>query len=130
MLELLLFGTMEVKAEGVSLRSLSAKGRLLLAYLALNSGRPVATRVIADAIFPDSQAEDPHDLVKKAASELRRLLGTEAYRLSSPGPRQPPLDLENADVDWLAFKSAIKKGDEESLQHAIALHTQPLLDME
>jgi predicted ATPase/DNA-binding SARP family transcriptional activator len=130
MLELLLFGTVEVKVGGVSLHSLSAKGRLLLAYLALNSGRAVATGAIADAIFPGSQAEDPHDLIKKAASELRRLLGTEGYRLSSPAPRRLALDLDGAEVDWLAFKSAIKSGDAESLQHAITLHAQPLLDME
>ena len=130
MLELLLFGTIEVRVGGVSLRNLSAKGRLLLAYLALNSGRPVATGAIADAIFPDSQAEDPHDLIKKAASEVRRLLGAEGYRLASPAPRRLALDLEGADVDWLTFQSALKRGDPESLQHAVVLHTQPLLDRE
>lgn len=130
MLELLLFGTIEVKVDGAVLRNLSTKGRLLLAYLALNAGRSVGTGVIADAIFPGSQADDPHDLIKKTASELRRLLGDQAYRLSSPAPRRLCFDLEGAEVDWLAFKSAIKRGDSESLQHAIALHAQPLLDME
>lgn len=130
MLELLLFGAIEVRVEGVSLRSLSAKGRLLLAYLALHAGRPMATGAIADALFPDSQAEDPHDLIKKAASEVRRLLGKEGDRLVSPAPRRLTLDLEGAHVDWLAFQSALKRGDLESLQHAVALHTQPLLDRE
>lgn len=130
MLELLLFGTIEVKVGGAAPRNLSTKGRLLLAFLALNAGRSVGTGAIADAIFPDSRAEDPHDLVKKTASELRRLLGDQAGRLSSPAPRRLSLDLDGAEVDWLAFKSAIRRGDAESLHHAVALHTRPLLDME
>jgi predicted ATPase/DNA-binding SARP family transcriptional activator len=130
MLELLLFGTMEIKVDGDAVRSLSARARQLLAYLVLNTGRTVTTAAISTAIFPDSQAEDPHDLVKKTASELRRMLGKEGSRLSSPAPRQLDFDLEGADVDWLAFKSAIKRGDLASLQHAVTLHAQPLLDME
>ena len=130
MLELLLFGTIEVSRGGDPMNGLSTKGKLLLAYLALSSGRAVSSARIADAVFSDSQAEDPHDLVKKTASEIRRFLGGEGSRLSSPAPRMLALDLDGIDVDWRAFRSAVKGGDPESLQHAVALHTRPFLERE
>jgi predicted ATPase/DNA-binding SARP family transcriptional activator len=129
-LDLQLFGTMELHVDSAAQHNLSTKGKLLLAYLALHPGRAVASNAIAEAIFPDSRAEDPHDLVKKTASEIRRALGSEAYRLSSPGPRLLALNLDGANVDWIAFQRAIKEGDTESLQHAIALHSRPLLESE
>ncbi len=130
MLELLLFGTIEVNRRGEAGHGLSAKGRLLLAYLALASGRAVTSARIAEAVFGDSQAEDPHDLIKKTASEIRRFLGEEGRRLSSPAPRMLALDVAGIDVDWLAFRAAIQRGDPESLQHAVALHVRPFLERE
>ncbi len=130
MLELLLFGTIEVHRAGVALHGLSAKGRLLLAYLTLSAGRAVASARLADAIFADSQAGDPHDLIKKTASEIRRFLGEEGHRLSSPAPRMLALDLAGVSVDWLEFRNAVRKGDPDSLQHAVTLHTRPFLERE
>ncbi|MCW3051652.1 MAG: hypothetical protein JWN14_822 [Chthonomonadales bacterium] len=130
MLELLLFGAIEVHRNGASGHGLSAKGKLLLAYLALHPGRAVTSARIAEAVFADSQAEDPHDLVKKTASEIRRFLGTEGRRLTSPAPRTLALDLEGAPVDWAEFRADLRRGDPESLEHAIALHTRPFLEEE
>ena len=130
MLELLLFGAIEVNRHGDSSHGLSARGRLLLAYLALHPGKSVVSARIAEAVFADSQAEDPHDLVKKTASEVRRFLGAEGNRLTSPAPRTLALDLNGASVDWVEFREAIRRGDPESLQHAVALHTRPFLEQE
>ena len=75
--------------DGASLlRSLSNKSRLLLAFLAIHAGRPVATSVIADAVFPDSQTENPHEIIKKTVQAVRRAMGEEAYRLTAPAPRK------------------------------------------
>ena len=130
MLELLLFGTIEVHRGGEPIHGLSAKGKLLLAYLALGAGRATASARIAEAVFADSQAEDPHDLVKKTASEIRRFLGEEGRRLSSPAPRMLAMDLDGVDIDWREFGSALDRGDPESMQYAVSLHVRPLLERE
>lgn len=129
-LELLLFGTIEIRRDGEAIHGLSAKGRLLLAYLTLRAGQAAASAQIADAVFGESQAGDPHDLVKKTASEIRRFLGEEGYRLVAPAPRMLALDLEGVDVDWIAFRNAIRQGDLVALQHAVALHTRLFLERE
>ena len=130
-LELLLFGTPEVRVDGVSVqRALSHKGVLLLAFLALYSGRPVSTSVIADAVFPDSQSEDPHEVIKKIVQQVRRALGEEAYRLSTPAPRMLALDLEGALCDWRTFHSMCRESRPESLRHAVALHARPFVETE
>ena len=127
----MLFGTFEARVDGISLQPLlNAKGRLLLAFLAMHSGRPVAIQVIAETIFPDSQAESPREIVKKAVQEVRRALGREAYRLSSPAPRMLALDLEGATIDWQIFHAALKNGSPEALQHAVAVHSRPFLESE
>ncbi len=130
-LELMLFGTFEARIDGISLLSLlSAKSRLLLAFLASNSGRAVATGVIAEAVIPDSQAEDPHEIIKKTVQETRRALGREAYRLSAPAPRMLALNLEGARVDWQIFHAALAGDSTEALHHAVALHCRPFLESE
>jgi predicted ATPase/DNA-binding SARP family transcriptional activator len=129
--ELLLFGTPEVRVDGVSVqRALSHKGTLLLAFLALYCGRPVATAVIADAIFPDSQAEDTHEVIKKIVQQVRRALGAEAYRLSAPAPRMLALDLEGVVCDWGIFHAMQKENRPESLRNAITTHARPFLETE
>jgi len=127
----MLFGTPDVRVDGVSVqRALSHKGMLLLAFLALYSGRPVSTSVIAEAVFPDSQSEDPHEVIKKIVQQVRRALGEEAYRLSTPAPRMLALDLEGALCDWRIFHAMCKESRPESLRHAIALHVRPFVETE
>ena len=129
--ELMLFGAFEARIAGVSLtRALSTKSRLLLAFLTLHSDRPVGTYLIADAVFPDSQAEDPHEIIKKTVQDIRRGLGEEAYRLSAPAPRMLMLNLDDVTVDWKIFHAALKQGSIESLLHAVAVHSRPFLEME
>ena len=129
--ELMLFGTFEARVDGASLSPvLSTKSKLLLAFLALHSGRSIATGVIADAVFPDSQAGDPHEIIKKTVQDIRRVLGVEAYRLSAPAPRMLALNLEGATVDSSIFHAGIKAGTAEALQHAVAVHARPFLEME
>lgn len=115
----------------MSLRGhLSAKGRLLLAYLALQSGRAVSTGVIASEVFPDSAALDPHEVIKKTVQDVRRVLGVQGTRLTAPAPRTLALDMHDATFDWSLFHTAVKRGDSVSLHHAIALHSRPLLEEE
>lgn len=129
--ELMLFGTMDARVDGVSLqRSLPAKGKLLLAFLAINPGRPVASSVIADSVFPDSQAIDPHEIIKKTVQDVRKALGSEALRLVTPAPRMFALNLEGATCDWLIFHSALKEASPESLKHAANVQSRVFLESE
>ena len=59
MLELLLFGAIEVNRHGDSSHSLSARGRLLLAYLALHPGKAVVSARIAEMVLRDERAVVP-----------------------------------------------------------------------
>ncbi|MCW3055319.1 MAG: hypothetical protein JWN14_4489 [Chthonomonadales bacterium] len=127
----MLFGTPEACVDGIALqRALPHKGMLLLAFLALQSPRSVSTSVIAEAVFPDSQAENTHAVIKKTVQQVRRALGAEAYRLSAPAPRMLALDLEGAACDWAIFHAMRRENRPESLRHAVAVHTRPFLESE
>ncbi len=125
-----LFGGMEVQIQGQPLPKLrSRKEYQLLALLTLAQGRARERSALAQKLwpFPDHSVDQAARYLRRSLSEVRRALGTEADRLPIQSDHTLRLDLEGAEVDVVAFDQALKQGNVEALEKAVALYTGPLL---
>jgi predicted ATPase/DNA-binding SARP family transcriptional activator len=123
-----LFGPMEVWRNGEPLPRVRArKGQWLLALLALR-GAPVERSWLAGMLWPESRDTQAAHSLRMLLTDLRKTLGPAADRLCSPTPQTLSLDLTGAVVDVLAFDRAVARGDEASLEEAVALYRGPLLE--
>jgi predicted ATPase/DNA-binding SARP family transcriptional activator len=128
-LQIRLFGSVEARVRGNALPPLrSRKGYWLLALLALRAGREVERTWLLGALWPDSPESAARASLRTSLKDLRRALGPEAGRLSAPTPRTLCLELRDAEVDVLAFDTAISRGDSSALEQAVSLYRAPLLD--
>jgi predicted ATPase/class 3 adenylate cyclase len=124
-----LFGPFDVRLNREPLPRLrSRKGEWLLALLALRHGGDVERTWLAGTLWPDSLEPQALANLRISLADVRRALGPQAGRLRSPGARTVSLDLEGAEVDVVAFDTAIAGEDLSALQRAIALYRGPLLE--
>jgi DNA-binding SARP family transcriptional activator/regulation of enolase protein 1 (concanavalin A-like superfamily) len=147
-----LLGPLEARVRGAPLPHLrTRKGAWLLAFLTLravrSSSRASHATVLSEAsrggpgletsieraglagtLWPESGVPQALESLRKCLKDLRRALGSEAWRLTSPTRRLLALDLSGAVVDLLAFDAAIARGDSASLTEAVALYAGPLLE--
>jgi len=98
--------------------------QLLVAALALESGRVLAADRLVDALWPEGSPEDPGNALQQLVAQIRRALGADREVLRTAA-RGYVLALPRADVDALAFeddvaaaRSALATGD---AAHAVAL---------
>jgi predicted ATPase/DNA-binding SARP family transcriptional activator len=123
------FGPFEVHVCGTPIPRLrSCKGYWLLALLALRPGSAVERGWLAGLFWPESLETQAAAHLRRTLTDLRQALGTEACRLRSPAPHTLCLDLSGCEVDIHAFDAAISRGDEASLERAVALYRGPLLE--
>jgi predicted ATPase/DNA-binding SARP family transcriptional activator len=124
-----LFGTFAAQVDGRPLPpQRSRKGDWLLALLALQRGGEMDRASLAGLLWPESAHTQALYNLRRTLTELREMLGSEAWRLTSPHPHTLALDLTGAQVDVLAFDAALARGDEASLQNAVELYRGPLLE--
>ena len=127
--EVRLFGPFEAKVNGEVLPRLrSRKGQWLLALLALRGGRPVERAWLAGTLWPETTEENALVSLRQTLTDLRRALGRESVRITSPTTRTLAFDAAGAFVDVLAFDAALRLGDPASLERAVALQERPLLE--
>jgi predicted ATPase/Tfp pilus assembly protein PilF len=120
---------MEVFVNGVPLTpTYSRKGQWLLALSVLRGGRPVENGWLQAKLWPESSKEQGADNLKHSRLALRKVLGREGRCLRRLQPGCWSFDLDDADVDVLVFDAAVARGDDASLQAAVALYRGPLLD--
>src|SRR5262249_56679069 len=125
-LTLQLFGRFEVRVNGQPLPRLGfRKSESVLALLALRHGREVDRNWLAGLLWPESPTSQA---LRNCLTDLRRALGAQASRLHSPTPHTLCLELTHATVDVVAFDAAIERGDPGSLEVAVALRREPLLE--
>src|SRR5438270_6741396 len=70
----LLGGLRLVRGDQVITRFRTQKAAWLLAYLAVNAGKPIHRELLADLLWPESDMESGRNRVKQELSCLRRLL--------------------------------------------------------
>jgi len=128
-LTLTLFGPMRVLVGGQPLPRLrSRKALWLLALLALRHDRLVERAWLAGTLWPDVDQDRAGANLRVVLSELRKALGGEGGRLQSPARHTLRLDLAGADVDVLAFDTAVAGQTLPALERAAALYAGPLLE--
>src|SRR5262249_39734488 len=126
-LSIRLFGPLDARLDGVPLSRLrSRKGEWLLALLALRYDRDVDRAWLAGTLWPESVESRALYYLRRELAGLRRALGPEATRLSSPTPHTLRLDLAGAAVDVIAFDESAARDDDSSLAEAVGLYRAPL----
>lgn len=104
------------------------QGRVLLAYLVLNRGRPVSRDELISAIWPDAPPVDPSAALRTQLSRLRGALGSEALAGRDTVELRLPdntwIDIEAAERAIRVADSALKASDwKDAWAHAhIALN--------
>lgn len=128
MLEIRLFGTLEMNVDGVSLLNNGIRRRdaLMLAYLLLEYPDSVPRAILAEDFWPDSP--DPLETLKNSLSRLKRDLGEE-YRdcIDSKSNREVlQLDLQNVWADVVEFNRDCKSPDPEAREKARLMYSKLL----
>ena len=106
-MEVRLFGELEVLADGVPVPVRGAKQRALLALLALQPGQPVSADRLIDALWGDGQAVNPANALQVQIGQLRRTLGPAAIATSDAGYA---LTAGPGEVDVVRFGQLVAEG--------------------
>lgn len=111
-LAIALLGTTRITVDGRAV-ALGAKGRALLAYLALNAGQPQHRAAIADLLWPG--AKDPRKSLRVELTRIQKALGSQPIR-SLPD-------------DWLAIEANgdiwLDVAEFDALLDAVQAHSDP-----
>jgi predicted ATPase/DNA-binding SARP family transcriptional activator len=128
-LQITLFGPFSARVHGELMPPLrSCKSEWLLALLALRAGERVDRAWLSAALWPDSLAPQALANLRTCLKDLRRALGSEAWRITAPTTRVLALTLSGAAVDVALFDAGIARGDSQGLSQAVALYGGPLLE--
>ncbi|MCX6359208.1 MAG: hypothetical protein NT029_05365 [Armatimonadetes bacterium] len=105
--ELSAFGASEVRVDGEPVVFLPRKAKWLLMLLALASAedRSLSRKELSSALWPWGDGSEYN--VYRLMPKLRGALKTEASRIVEPVPHVLRLDLRDADVDLLRYRSAL-----------------------
>src|SRR5262249_33508789 len=95
---------------------------------ALRKGGAVERSWLAATLWPESDDEGGRFNLRRNLTDIRQLLGTQAWRLEAVPPRRLRLDLSGAWCDLVEFDAAIAGGDEAILAGAVELYRGPLLE--
>ena len=121
-----LLGPFEVRVAGKPVGPFrSKKSRWLLALLALRADSEVERSWLAATLWPDSDDKRALSALRTTLKDVRRVLGPEAWRLSSASSRTLRFDLSEAKLDVSEFDRAVSAGNS---RRAADLYGGPLLE--
>lgn len=123
-----LLGRFELRLDGRELRSLPRKARALLAYLAMQEGKPVPREALADLLWTDRGVEQARHSLRQTLLVLRRELGAKAHAAMRSDERMLSLDPAAVSVDALQFRGMGGATDRAALEAAAALYRGPLME--
>jgi DNA-binding SARP family transcriptional activator len=127
-LEIRLFGSCDILLDGIAVTPLRLrKDMLLIALLTLRRGKVVDREFLASVFWSDSVQAQAYYNLRQTLVSLRKLFGTQAYRISTPTIRTVRLDLAGAYSDVEEFDRAVIDQDVTSLRRAITLYRGPLM---
>ncbi|MBL7524433.1 AAA family ATPase, partial [Frankia sp. CNm7] len=105
----------ELGGERVENRLPGRQGPLVLAFLVLNRGRPVARDELIGALWPGEPPADPDEALSALLSKVRRAVGRETLsgrrELTLTLPADAEVDLERAFAAAERARAAIAEGD-------------------
>jgi len=107
---------------------LSKKAKALLAYLALQRGRPQSREKLAALLWQDSPDEQARTNLRQALSSIRKVLNGHNAGDLVADRNQISLSGTDIDLDVAEFEQLVAKATPESLKQAADLYTGDLLD--
>jgi len=123
-----LLGGFRLSVEGRDVTSLPRKARALLAYLAMQDGKPVSREAMADLLWTDRGAEQARHSLRQTLLVLRRQLGSvadEGMRNDDGGLALVPGTME---VDVTQLGRLADSSDVADLTEAARHYERPFLD--
>ena len=135
-LSLRLLGAYEATLDGVPLSGFkTGKARLLLAYLAVEGGRPHRRQSLADLLWPRSHKSAGRTSLRQALSNLRQVLQDEGAQTPSLRVEGEAIQLDpfsDYEVDTVCFERCMQTSDKphtlDSLQSALCLYRGSFLE--
>jgi TolB-like protein/Tfp pilus assembly protein PilF/DNA-binding SARP family transcriptional activator len=110
-----------------AVRVSTQKGFALLAYLALNAGRPVGRGVLADLLWGDRAEAQARQNLRQAILTLRRDLGAAGSASLNADDQSVSLAVEADDVDALQFAACAASADPAQRQRCLEIPWAPFL---
>jgi predicted ATPase/DNA-binding SARP family transcriptional activator len=105
--EVRLFGELEVTSSGAPITIRGTKQRALLALLALNRGAPLSADRLIDQLWGDGEAAKPANALQAQVSQLRRTLGASSVITSEAGYA---LAVGPEEIDVVRFEHLVARG--------------------
>lgn len=131
-LTLRLLGPGALLAGAEVVRTHSARTFALLAYLALEPGRPHPRAALVDLLWPDQPATSGRQSLRQALYSLRQVAGGRLNGCLQVDPAwvlfKAPDQGSAVAIDVDQFLAAVRGGTEADWQAAAAIHQAPLLD--
>src|SRR5688572_29464364 len=111
-----------------AVRISTQKGFALLAYLAMNAGRPVSRGVLADLLWGDRVEAQARQSLRQAILTLRRDLGAAGSASLNVDDQSLSLAIDADDVDALQFAACAASADPAQRQRCLQISWAPFLD--
>ena len=123
-LQLNVLGRFELRAEIEPVAPLAKKAQAILAYLAVENGRPNTRERVATLLWGDKSGDRARHNLRQALSAIGRTCGS---LVTSDGDTLS-IDLANCAVDVVEFKRAATSDEPEVLADCLDLYRGELLD--
>lgn len=127
-LHLSLLGGFELRTgAGASVELAPRKARALLAYLAMQRGRPQSRAALAALLWPEAEEEQARVSLRQALAAVRRALGREGESLLVADAERVALDAGRVEVDAHGFERLANDASPAALKAAAGLYRGDLL---
>lgn len=125
MLELKLFGHMEIVGSGGRIELANAKLSALLAYLAIAGSRPLPREQLTNLLWGSHFEEQARQNFRQALSRLRKLLGSDLFATEDQFIQ---IEFRKIESDVARFESLLHDGSADALRAAVKLAEGELLE--
>lgn len=122
--ELKVLGRLEIRRQGEPIELRSKKARALLAYLAVENGRPVTRERLATLLWGGTRDERARHNVRQALSKIRQSCGSIVLSDSET----VDIDRTTCTIDMVEFERLANSDDPETLSSCLDLYRGDLLD--
>jgi len=127
LLSVTLMGGFSLRVGGRVVAALPRKARALLAYLAMQDGKPISREAMADLLWTDRGAEQARHSLRQTLLVLRRELKDAGEELFRAEDRNLMFPAGAVETDVGRFRALAASADRATLAEAAALYSGPLL---
>jgi len=122
MLRMRLLGSFDVFLDAAPLGPIGSKPQALLAFLAINQGRPVAREELAGLLWGERSEGLARHSLNQALTSIRAALAPAAAQMLRSGAEAIQLVDDRLDLDVASFERAARDAARASLERALQLY--------